>query len=243
MRKILISLLALALTSPVLAQSDEGEDDGYSGKTKNNAFFLGIKAGGTLTTMTQPEEGDLYDGSGFGFSAGLALKARFGNPSGASHAGSGYFGAGLELKYKLNTVKTVGTDEDGKENANLSVGYFEVPIYGQLYPLVKSPALNSLYIELGVSFAGTLSRSPKSLTMYNPNERYSEVTYYIDGNGKKLKGMDVRPLIGAGYTVPGTGLDINLRYYLGTSKLAENFDCKMNTFEFSLAWNFQIGTF
>lgn len=243
MKKVLFFIAALAMSVPSVAQSDDGEDVIPVTRVKSNAFFFGVKAGGTMTTMTQPKEGDLYDGSGFGFSAGLVLKARFGRASENSVGGTGFFAAGLELKYKQNTVKTLGMDESGKEKANLSVGFFEVPVYAQIHPFVKSPTLNSLYVELGAAFAGTLSRSPKSLTLINPSSEYSRVTYNIDTDGSKLKGMDVRPLAGIGYTIPNTGLDINARYYLGTSELAGNFPCKMNSLEVSLAWLFNIGKF
>ncbi len=243
MKKLLFFVAALSISVPGFAQSDDGEDEFILTKEKSNAFFIGLKAGGTMTSMTQPDEGKLYDASDFGFSGGLVLKARFGKASENSVGGTGYFGAGLELKYKLNSVKTIGTDESGKENAKLSVGYFEAPVYVQIHPLAKSPSLNSLYIELGAAFAGTISRSPKSLTLYNPSADYSQVTYNLDANGSKLKGMDVRPLAGIGYTIPNTGLDINARYYIGTSELAGNFPCKMNTLEVSLAWLFNIGKF
>lgn len=244
MKKILFLLAALLTVAPVFAQSDDGEEaGGGEGKSKKNAFFLGPKAGGTLTTMTQPDEGDLYDGSGFGFSGGLAMKARFGKSSEESKAGSGYVGVGLELKYKRNTVKTIGTDEKGKADANLTLDYFEAPVYLQIYPFAKSDAMNTFYVELGASFAGTMSRTPKTLTMQNPQAGYSNVVYYIDENGSKLKGMDLRPLAGIGYTIPGTGLDINARYYFGTSKLADNFPCKMNSLEVSLSWMFDIAKF
>lgn len=234
---------AMFAVMPIFAQSDDGEDIGPVVKSKSNAFYLGPKGGVTMTTMTQPEYGDLYDKSGIGFSAGLAFKARFGKATENSEGGTGYWGIGLELKYKQNKVKTIGTDEKGKENAELSVDYFEAPVYFQIYPLAKKNSLNTLYVELGASIAGTMSRSPKSLTVENDNAEYSRVVYKLDADGSKLKGMDVRPMAGIGYTIPGTGLDINARYYLGMSKMAKNFKSKMNTLEVSLAWMFNVGKF
>lgn len=240
MRKILFFLAALSMTVPGFAQSDDGEEDFVLAKEKSNAIFIGVKAGGTLSSMSQPNEGKLYDGSDFGFSGGLVFKSRFGKASENSVGGTGYFAAGVELKYKAVSVKTFGTDEEGEDNAKLSLGYFEVPVYAQVYPFAKMPSLNTLYIEAGVAFAGTMSRSPKSLTLQDAN---SKVTYNLDTDGSKLKGMDVRPLAGIGYTIPNTGLDISARYYLSTSDLAGNFPCKINTFEVSLAWLFNVGRF
>lgn len=244
MKKILVILVALFTVVPLFAQSDDGEEDiSAPVKERKNAFFVGPKIGGTLTSMTDPDEGKLYDKSGIGFSGGLAMKARFGKASDNSVGGTGYWGIGLELKYKKNTVKTIAMDEEGNENANFSMDYFEVPVYLQIYPFAKSATMNSLYVELGASIAGTMSRSPKTLSLNNPSVEFSKITYDIDNNGSKLKGGDVRPLVGLGYTIPNTGLDINARYYIGMSKLAENFNCKMNTFEVSLAWMFNICKF
>lgn len=243
MKRIFFMMMALMSIAPVFAQDDDGEEPIIIKKEKSNAFFIGPKIGGTMTTMTQPNEGKLYDSSAFGLSGGLAMKMRFGKASENSPAGTGYFAAGLELKYRQSVVKTIGTDEDGKENANLSLSYFDVPVYVHVYPFAKSRGMNTLYIELGASFGGVLGRTPKSLTVTNPSAEYSSVTYNIDKDGSQLKGMDVRPLAGLGYTIPSTGLDINARYYIGTSNLAGNFPCKMSSLEISLSWMFNAAKF
>ena len=243
MKKISFTLMALLFAMPTFAQSDDGEEIGNVVKARNNAFFLGPKAGVTMTTMTQPEEGKLFDKSDIGFSAGLALKARFGKATPNSEGGTGFVGLGMELKYTQNKAKTIATDENGNQNASLSMSYFEAPFYVQFYPLAKFNAMNSLYIEVGTSFVGTLGRSPKTLTVDEPSADYSQVTYKLDADGSKLKGMDVRPMAGIGYTIPGTGFDVNARYYLGMSKMAENFKSKMNTLEVSLSWMFNIAKF
>lgn len=243
MKKLSLTLMALLSAMPMFAQSDDGEEIGNVVKAKNNAFFLGPKVGVTMSTMTQPDEGKLFDKSDIGFSAGMAFKARFGKATSNSEGGTGYVGLGLELMYTQNKAKTIATDEKGNENASLSMSYFEAPVSVQFYPLAKSNAMNHLYVELGVAFVGTLSRSPKTLTVEEPSADYSQVTYKLDADGSKLKGLDVRPMAGLGYTIPGTGLDVNARYYLGMSKMAENFKSKMNTLEVSLSWMFNIAKF
>lgn len=235
----------LLMTASVFAQTEDriiipGIDVSVD---KSNTFSIGPKVGGTMTTMTQPDEGKLYDGADFGYSGGLALKTRFGRAFEESEAGTGYFGIGLELKYRLNSVKTVGTDEDMNENSKLTIGYFNVPVFVQIYPFAKTSTMNSFYVELGASIAGTMSRTPRTLTVENPSEHYSSVTYCLDTPDSKLKGFDVSPMAGIGYTIPGTGLDINARYYLGMTNLAGNFPCKMSTVEVSLAWIFNVWKF
>lgn len=243
MKKILSLLLGLLSLAPTFAQSDVEEDFIPTKKEKNNAFFIGLKAGGVMTSISDPDEGKLADGSGFGFSGGLAFQTRFGKATENSVGGTGFFGVGLEIKYKQNKAKTIATDEGGAPNADLSIDYLEIPVYVQLYPLAKTASMNSLYIELGASFANALSVKPKALTLNEPNDEYSSLTYKLDVDGSKLKGADLRPMVGIGYSIPKTGLGIGARYYMGTSKLAENFNCKMSSFEFSIAYLFKVGKF
>ena len=243
MKKCLFFLLATILAMPSFAQSGDDEEDFTIRKTKRNAFFLGPKIGGTLTSLRESGDEKMADGSGFGFSGGLAFQARFGKASANSVGGTGYVSAGIELKYKQNKVKTLAFNDEGEANANMTLGYPEIPVYVHLYPFAKVSSLNSLYIEAGVSFAPLITRSPKSLTLLNPSPEAASKTYYLDDNDRKLKGGDIRPIVGLGYVIPRTGLDINVRYYIGTSELAGNMPYKMNSFEFSLAWMFNLGRF
>ena len=255
MKKLVVLILASMLCSTTFAQRNvqPQRGGGRSAKPglaqKKHSFYVGIKGGLDLSTMTQPTECDLYDGAGVGFSGGIVGKARFGQASPNAPAGTGLLGAGLELKYKQNKVKTIGTDESGKSNADLTVGYFEVPVYVQVYPFYKSDAMNTFYIEAGPDFAGTMSRKPKSLTVNNLTGEINSVTYNFDSENSKLKGMDVRIMAGIGYDFAIKNekhettnlIGINARYYIGTSKLAGNFNSKMNTLEISLSWMFNIG--
>ena len=250
--KKLITLLMVTLlcTGATFAQrgsqTGRGHSQGGSASKKSTVFYLGPKVGATFTTMTQPDQCDLYDAMGIGFSAGVTAKARFGRASDLSPAGTGKFGAGLELKYKQNNVKTIGIDEDGKQDANLNISYFELPLFVQFYPFYKSDAMNTFYIEAGPDIAGTLSRSPKALTVDNLTGNFSAISFKVDD----LKGFDVRFLAGLGYEFAASKnskheaenlIGINARYYMGTSKLAGNFASKMNTFEISLSWMFSLG--
>lgn len=230
MKKFITLLGLFVVILPLMAQTDDGEL--HIGTVKKNIFFVGPKIGATFTSMTQPEEGTLYEGMAAGFSGGVAAKLRLGQASENSFGGTGIFGIGLELKYKQNKVKTTGTN-------NLSIGYFEVPVTAQLYPFYKSRALNTLYLEAGVDMAIGLSASPEELSFSPDNGIYNRVTYKTGD----LKASDFRIPVGIGYTIPKTGLDINIRYYIGTSKLAENFSSKMNSLEVSFAWLFKVGGF
>lgn len=253
MKKVVLLLLATMLCTSMYAQrSGQSQRGGRSATPsiaqKKHAVYVGLKGGLDITSMTQPDECDLYDGAGLGGNIGVVGKMRFGRSSDNSFAGTGLFGAGLELKYKKNSVKTIGTDQNGNENANLSVGYFEVPVYGQIYPFYKTNKMNTFYFELGPVFAGTIGRSPKSLTVMDPSENLGSVTYNFDNGDSQLKGGDLRVMMGLGYDFairnskrePAHLLGVNARYYMGTSKLAGNFPCKMNTFELSFSYMFNV---
>ena len=52
MKKLLILFVAFLGISPAFAQSDEGVDFGSFEKPKKSAFFIGPKAGVTMSSMT-----------------------------------------------------------------------------------------------------------------------------------------------------------------------------------------------
>lgn len=255
MKKIIVlfftSLLCASISAQRNAQPQRGS--GRSAKPvlsqKKHAFYVGLKGGLNFSSMTQPDECNLYDGVGVSFNGGVVGKVRFNQATPNAPAGTGLLGAGLELKYTNNKVKTIGTDETGKTNADLSISYFEVPIYLQLYPFCKSDAMNTFHIDFGPDFAGTLGRSPKSLTATDLTGDISSVTYNLDNNGSTLKGFDVRFMAGLGYDFAIKNdkfettnlISINGRYYLGTSELAKNFKSKISSFEISISWMFNIG--
>lgn len=246
MKKIILLIVGMLLGASSFAQSQApGRTAQPVEAHKNHAFYLGLKAGLDLTTMTQPKESKLYKAMGVGYSAGVVAKARFNSASPSAPAGTGLLGLGIELKYKLNSVKTIGTSENGKENCDMNLGYFEIPLYLQLFPFYKSDAMNTFYFEAGPDFAILASKSPKTLSVFNTTPGVPSVTYDIGA----LKGGDVRVLVGLGYDFPIKNsnhvttnlIGLNARYYIGTSSLANNFKSKMNTFEISLSWMFGIG--
>lgn len=215
--------------TPAYAQFDDNnvfdpETPSFA-KTRKHGFFIGPRVGATMTMMTQPEQTDLYDAMGIGFSGGLAMKVRFGRMSENSDGGTGIFGIGLDLKYKLNNVKTLGEE-------SLKLGYFEAPVMLQLYPFYKNTSMNGFYLEAGVDISALLHKNPDLLAV-DDNGRHA---VYHTGD---LKGCDVRIPVGLGWTMR-QGFDINLRYYIGTSDLAENMACKQSSLELSFAWFFRV---
>lgn len=243
----ILSFMAFALTATAQI---EGGDDGFTQKpgtqattervgkrlnqqTKHYSYMLSVgpRVGAGVATMSEGDGLEVYDGSGLAFGGGVAANIRFGGKDSRGRAldGQGLFGIGLELNYKSLSVKTLGEDD-------LKLGYFEVPVMFQFYPLYKTKQLKNLYIEVGPTIAGTMSASPDMLTVGG--------TAYKTGD---LKGFDVKATVGLGYrfnkTSANSGLYLNARYYIGTSELAGNFPGKVNNFEVTIGWLFKcIGT-
>ena len=227
MKKTFLIFLSLTLfvVTPAMAQRD---DDGELLFEKSNVIKLGPKVGATFTSMGQPNEVDLYDGAGTGFSIGAALRTRLGKATEETRqGGTGMWGFALDVLYKQNKAKTIGTQD-------LSLAYLELPLTVQLFPMAKSNMMNSFYVEAGPDFALVASKSPSVLNVPSANIAYHTGDF---------KGGDLRLVVGVGYTIPKTSLDVNARYYVGTKNLAGNFPCKMNTLEVSLAWMLRIAKF
>lgn len=246
-KKVVFCLSFLLFGSVAFAQRDDQLEIGSP--ENKHVLQIGPKIGVTSTSMGQPAESRLYDGNGIGFSGGIVFRARFNNATTNSDPGTGILGIGIEAKYKQNVVKTIGTNESGKANSNLSIDYVEVPVFLQVYPFYKMRSMNPFYIEAGPDFAGVVGRKPKSLTVDNLPGEYGSVTYHINDEYSTLKGMDIRVMAGIGYDFAFKNsnyettslIGLNARYYMGTSNLAGNFNSKMNTFEVSLSWIFNVG--
>jgi len=198
-------------------------------KTKNYNYELSVgpRAGVGVSTMSEGDGLNIYDGSGIAFGAGVAANLRFGGKDSRGRAlnGQGLFGVGLELNYKNLSVKT-------KPGDKLKLGYFEVPILLQLYPCYNTKQLKNLYIEAGATLAGTLSKSPDKITY--------GYTVYPTG---QLKGFDIKPTVGIGYRFnknsANDGFYASLRYSLGTSKLAGDFPGKISCAELTIGYLFK----
>lgn len=251
MKKVSVFLISL-LTFAINASAQiEANDDGFGqrpktnhtnetrggkkvvvkGKHYNYELSVGLRAGLGLSSMSESDGLSIYDGSGLASGGGLAANVRFGGKDnrGRYLDGQGLFGVGLELNYKNYTIKTLARED-------LKLGYFEVPVLLQLYPMYNSKQLKNLYVEVGPTICGSMSASPDYL-------EYNYATYKTGD----LKGFDVKATIGIGYRLnknsANDGFYFNARYNIGMSKLAENFPGKVSAAEISIGYLFKcIGT-
>lgn len=237
MRKNLLLVIAALCGLSGFAQSGEDVNELFSEKEYNHVLYVGPVVGANMTMTSGQPKYDLFEGTGVGFTGGVAAKARFGRGTDNSMEGTGKFAAGLEVKYTLNTVKT-------KTKDNLSLGYLDIPVLVQFFPLAGTTTANGLFIEAGPDFALLMSKSPDKLRL-DLNEPYPglQAIEYATGD---LKGGDIRVAMGLGYnfSMPKMDLAVHARYYLGMSELSKKvLPTKLSTLELSLSLMFKAASF
>lgn len=238
MKKNLFLVIAVLCGLNGLAQSGEDIDKLFSEKEYNHVLYVGPVVGANMTMASgQPAKYDLFEGTGIGFSGGVAAKLRFGRGTENSMEGTGKLAAGIEVKYTVNNVKTKADD-------NLKLGYLDIPLLVQFYPLAGTTTANGLFVEAGPDFALLMSKSPDKLRL-DLNEPYPGLQdiEYVTGD---LKGGDFRIAMGLGYnySMPKMDLGIHARYYLGFNELSKNvLPTKLNTLELSLSLMFKTAKF
>ena len=237
MKKNLFLVIAALCGLSVFAQSGEDINELFSEKEYNHVLYVGPVAGVNMTMTSGQPKYDLFEGSGLGFTGGVAAKLRFGRGTQNSMEGTGKFAAGLEVKYTLNNVKTNVED-------NLTLGYLDIPVLVQFFPLAGTTTANGLFIEAGPDFALLMSKNPDKLHL-DLNEPYPglQAIEYATGD---LKGGDIRVAMGLGYNYSMSKMDLGIhaRYYLGLSDLSKNvLSTKLNTIELSLSLMFKTAKF
>ena len=241
MKKFLFLATAALFGLSGFAQGNETtqfDTFGFTEKEYNHALFVGPTLGANMTmTSGQAAKYDLFEGTGIGFTGGVAAKVRFGHGTENSMEGTGMFAAGLEVKYTLNNVKT-------NAEKNLTLGYLDIPVLVQFYPLAGTTTANGLFIEAGPDFCMLMSKSPDKLSLAL-NQPYPglQAIEYLTGD---MKGGDMRVAMGLGYECDLTNMNLGVhaRYYLGTSELSKNvLPVKLNTIELSLSLMFKVAKF
>lgn len=180
---------------------------------KPYALSIGPKVGANYSLAGDPKGIDLGMSGNIGFSGGIAANIRFGRPAGRPF-GTERFGVQLEALYAIRSLKT---DVD-----DINMNCFEVPVLLQWYFLPK------FALEVGPTFTGAFSVSPKELV-------YRNATYQTD----KIKAYDVMLSIGLNCKL-NNGFTANLRYNMGNSDIAGNFQTKVSTISLGIGWLFNV---
>lgn len=177
------------------------------------ALSIGPKIGLNYSIAGDPDGMSIDLSGGIGFSAGVAANLRFGRPSGRPF-GTERFGVQLEALYSTRSL-TNNVDD-------ISMNCFEIPVLFQWY------FVPTFAIEVGPTFTGTFSSSPNSL-------KYNNQVYQMD----KIKAYDVMLSIGLNCKLRN-GFTADLRYNLGNSDIAGNFETKVSTISLGIGWLFSV---
>lgn len=180
---------------------------------KPYALSIGPKIGANYSIAGDPDGMDLGISGNVGFSAGVAANLRFGRPAGRPF-GTERFGVQLEVLYSMRSLKS--DVEDIKMNC------FEIPVLFQWY------FVPTFAIEVGPTFTGAFSTSPKEF-------KYNNAVYQMD----KVKAYDVMLSIGLNCKLKN-GFTADLRYNLGNSDMAGNFKTKVSTISLGIGWLFNV---
>lgn len=180
---------------------------------KPYALSIGPKVGANYSIAGDPDGMDLGISGNIGFSAGVAANLRFGRPAGRPF-GTERFGVQLEALYSMHSLKS--DVEDIKMNC------FEIPVLFQWY------FVPTFAVEVGPTFTGAFSASPKEL-------KFNNTVYQMD----KVKAYDVMLSIGVNCKLKN-GFTADLRYNLGNSDMAGNFQTKVSTISLGIGWLFSV---
>lgn len=180
---------------------------------KPYALSIGPKVGANYSMAGDPDGMDLGMSGNIGFSAGAAFNLRFGRPAGRPF-GTERFGVQLEALYSMRSLKN---DVD-----DIKLNCFEIPVLFQWY------FVPNFAVEVGPTFTGAFSASPKEFN-------YNNAVYQMD----KVRSYDVMLSIGVNCKLKN-GFAADLRYNLGNSDLAGNFNTKVSAISLGIGWLFNV---
>lgn len=206
--------MAVSVSAQDLVPMDAGDKpDGFGEILKPYALSIGPKIGANYSIGGDPDGIDLGIAGKAGFQAGIAANVRFGRPAGRPF-GTERFGVQLEALYSMHTLKS---DVD-----DITMKCFEIPVLFQWY------FIPTFALEVGPTFTGAFSTSPKELA-------YNNTVYEMD----KVKAYDVMLSIGVNCKLRN-GFTADLRYNMGNSDIAGNFKTKVSTVSIGIGWLFNV---
>lgn len=211
-KRILLFSGAMMLALGLWAQSSN--DDEFTIDKRPFTFSVGVKGGVNYSLAGDPKGFGLGTKGAVGYQGGLAANIHFSDKKDYTPAGTGRFGVQLEALYSQRTLKT--------DIEDIKMSCFAIPVLAQFY---VSP---SFTIEVGPTFTGILSSSPKTMTQ-------GLTTFGIG----EFKCYDVMASVGVGY-YHRSGVTASARFNLANVNLAGNFETKVSTAELSIGYLFKV---
>lgn len=211
-KRILLIAGAMMLALGVWAQSSS--DDEFAIVKRPFTASVGVKGGVNYSLAGDPKGFGMGTKGAVGYQGGLAANIHFSDKKDYTPAGTGRFGVQLEALYSQRTLKT--------DIEDIKMSCFAIPVLAQFY---VSP---SFTIEVGPTFTGILSSSPKTMTQ-------GLTTFGIG----EFKCYDVMASVGVGY-YHRSGVTASARFNLANVNLAGNFETKVSTAELSIGYLFKV---
>lgn len=223
-KKFLILAIGACLSvSSVFAQVkiDRGYGNSQTEKTgkttlKRNSVLVikyGVKAGVTLSNMSNNMTFDPEFSMGTGFQAGALINLHWGQRTASSLPGTGLWGLQPEILYSNNTIKSKG--------GNIKLNYIKIPVMLKVYPL------SALSVEVGPEFSYLMSSSPESADLGDAIINVGD-----------CKGFNFGAGVGASYEFK-IGLMAGVRYSMNFTDLGENLKWKNNNnVQITVGWVF-----
>lgn len=205
--------MAVSVSAQGIVPVDDENDFIPPKVLKPYALSIGPKIGANYSIAGDPDGMYLGISGNVCFSAGVAANLRFGRPAGRPF-GTERFGVQLETLYSMRSLKSDAVD--------ISMNCFEIPVLIQWY------FVPTFAVEVGPTFTGVLSASPKEF-------KYNNAVYQMD----KVKAYDVMLSIGLNCKLKN-GFTADLRYNMGNSDMAGNFQTKVSTISLGIGWLFNV---
>ncbi len=195
---------------------EQGTEKASRASEKRNSVLVikyGVKAGVTLSNMSNDMTFDPGFSMGTGFQAGALINFHWGQRTASSLPGTGLWGLQPEILFSNNTIKSNG--------GNIKLNYIKVPVMLKVYPL------SALSFELGPEFSYLISSSPESVSL-------GDATVKV-GN---CKGFNFGAGVGASYEF-NCGLMAGVRYSMNFTDLGKNLKWKNNSnIQITVGWLF-----
>lgn len=208
-----IAAFAIRANAQDIVMVEDGEDVQTTHVHKPYALSIGPKVGANYSFAGDPEGMNFGLSGNVGFSAGVAANLRFARPAGKPY-GTERFGVQLEALYAMHALSS--------DVGGINMHCYEIPVLFQWY------MIPTFALEVGPTFTGAFSGSPKNFS-------YNNTVYQMN----KVKAADIMLSVGVNYKTR-SGFNASLRYNLGNSNMAGNFQTKVSTISLSVGWLFSV---
>lgn len=215
-RKLILVALAFLVYDAAFSQIQKDEWKWPDEHTQDMQIRIeaGAKVGGGLSFASAPTLYHFDFQSGLTYQFGIAANAHLGYRSRLHPESLSRIGLEVEALFNTKRLQTYW--------GPITLNCIEIPVLIQYY------LVSGVVVEAGPTFVKHRNASPESLQC---NEAYLNISDF--------RVNDVMLSIGLGYQTV-FGLNLGLRYNMGTSLMAENLDSRISTIVLSASYLFPV---